>query len=384
MVDRDFILAPATVTVSFRLDPVLCALDELMLMFSDARLSGVSAWVEETRAAMTPEQRHRNALVIEGASNVLLPERDWASFAAYVDDLAARDPEALRDEAIEMLCDADKQAAHGMQALARDTLLTDLDAFLAYHEAMHAKQRAEYPELEIEPFDRAFYTELHDLYRNPLALRELIVSHLRDMWDAYLAADWAQHAPMLQEAVDAFRQLEYRGQTAVEAIRAVTGRNLSVWESDLARTERLVFVPSAHIGPYVRLFILDDAPTAYVTFGARLPEGTRVASPALSRSELLVRLSALADDTRLQILELLTHGEELCAQDIMTKLNLSQSSASRHLRQLTATGYLLERRREVAKCYSLNPARVDDTLTALRRFFRATSQTTPPAGGRPE
>jgi ArsR family transcriptional regulator, arsenate/arsenite/antimonite-responsive transcriptional repressor len=96
-----------------------------------------------------------------------------------------------------------------------------------------------------------------------------------------------------------------------------------------------------------------------------------VTSPALSRSELLVRLSALADDTRLQILELLTQHDELCAQDVIEMLDLSQSAASRHLRQLTATGYLLERRREVAKCYSLNPQRVDDTLRALKRFLRA-------------
>jgi hypothetical protein len=52
-------------------------------------------------------------------------------------------------------------------------------------------------------------------------------------------------------------------------------------------------------------------------------------------------------------------------------LELSQSAASRHLRQLTATGYLVERRSQVAKCYSLNPARVDDTLRALKRFLRA-------------
>lgn len=370
MTAHDLILAPATVAVSFRLDPVFFALDGLMLLFSDARLSGVSAWVEQTRVALPPDRRRSNALVIEGASSVLLPGRAWPSFPAYVDDLAGRDPEALRDQAIAPLCDTDRQSAKGLSALERDTLLSDPDAFLAFHESVHEKERAEYPELEIEPFDRAFYTELYHLYRNPPALRALIVSHLRAMWDEYLAADWAQHAPMLQEAVDAFSQLEYRGLTALEAIRAVTGRNLSDWEKELARTERIVFVPSAHIGPYVRLFKVTDA-EAYLSFGARLPEGARRASPALSRSELLVRLSALADDTRLQILELLSRGEELCAQDIMTKLNLSQSSASRHLRQLTATGYLLERRREVAKCYSLNPARIDDTLTALRRFFRA-------------
>jgi ArsR family transcriptional regulator len=84
----------------------------------------------------------------------------------------------------------------------------------------------------------------------------------------------------------------------------------------------------------------------------------------------MICLSALGDDTRLTILELLTHHNELCAQDIMNMLDLSQSSASRHLRQLTATGYLIERRREIAKCYSLNDERVEDTLRALKQFLR--------------
>ena len=49
---------------------------------------------------------------------------------------------------------------------------------------------------------------------------------------------------------------------------------------------------------------------------------------------------------------------------------MSQSSASRHLRQLVATGYLTERRREGAKAYSLNPDRLEETLSYLMRFLR--------------
>ena len=128
--------------------------------------------------------------------------------------------------------------------------------------------------------------------------------------------------------------------------------------------------PSAHIGPYVSYFQSDDdEDVIQIIFGARLPEGAQVESPALSRSELLVRLNALADDTRLRMLELLTQQGELCAQDFITMLDLSQSSASRHLRQLTATGYVTERRREVAKCYSLNGKRLDDILQAMKLFL---------------
>ena len=84
---------------------------------------------------------------------------------------------------------------------------------------------------------------------------------------------------------------------------------------------------------------------------------------------MLVRLNALADDTRLSILEMLVAEEELCAQDFINRLDLSQSSASRHLRQLTASGFLNERRRDVAKCYSLNSERIEDTMKALKRLL---------------
>jgi len=93
-------------------------------------------------------------------------------------------------------------------------------------------------------------------------------------------------------------------------------------------------------------------------------------SPALSRSELLTHLGTLADDTRLRILELLAHEGELSAQQVIARLEISQSSSSRHLRQLVATGYVAERRQEGAKVYSLNPGRMENMLGDLQRFLR--------------
>ena len=106
-----------------------------------------------------------------------------------------------------------------------------------------------------------------------------------------------------------------------------------------------------------------------ITFGARVPKGAAISSPALNRSELITRLNALADDTRLRILDLLAKQGEMGAQEIMAELSLSQSAASRHLRQLVATGFLVEQRREGAKFYQLNQSRVDDAFDALKDFL---------------
>jgi DNA-binding MarR family transcriptional regulator len=57
------------------------------------------------------------------------------------------------------------------------------------------------------------------------------------------------------------------------------------------------------------------------------------------------------------------------SQEIIEQLGISQSAASRHLNQLSATGYLIERRCSGAKCYSLNQERVQDTMRAVEAFL---------------
>ncbi len=53
---------------------------------------------------------------------------------------------------------------------------------------------------------------------------------------------------------------------------------------------------------------------------------------------------SLADETRLKILWLLLNREELCVCDIMKTLGITQSKASRHLRNLYHLGWVSDRR----------------------------------------
>ncbi len=364
MTDQSFVLAAPiieTVTVHVGLEPVYNMFNSLLLLASTDERSGFGEWVLQTATKLTRQQMHINGLIQRALFDALVPDRHWATVPAYLDYLAAADPIVLRDRALEG-CIEEKD---GVEPLDKATLLNDKAAYLDFIERLYAHKAAE----KDHAFEPAYYSEAHDLFNDPPALQKLLLDHLRTMWDSYLSAEWTRTLPMLQESVEAFQQLDYSGLNALQAVRVVTGRDLTgVWDG---WADQITFIPSAHIGPYVTGFHNPDHKLAYVVFGARLPEGARVMSPALSRSELLVRLSALADDTRLRILELLTQHEELCAQDVIEMLDLSQSAASRHLRQLTATGYLIERRREVSKCYTLNPQRVDDTLRALKRFLRA-------------
>jgi DNA-binding transcriptional ArsR family regulator len=199
-------------------------------------------------------------------------------------------------------------------------------------------------------------------------MKALILTHLREMWDTCLEIEWKRVLPMLQESAAAFRQVDLSGLTNLEAIHKLSGRDPSGWcDESIELAERIVFIPSAHVGPYFGRYKANG--TLWFLFGARLPEGVQGISPDLSRAEILVRLSALADDTRLRILKLIAENQELSSKDVMARLDLSQSAASRHLTQLTATGYLEERRCEGAKCYTLNPERVKNTLQAVAAYL---------------
>jgi DNA-binding transcriptional ArsR family regulator len=194
------------------------------------------------------------------------------------------------------------------------------------------------------------------------------------MWEEILAPEWERALPMVQASLDAFRQIDFSELSLLEAFQRVVGRRFEeeharYWEkAALTWLERLIFVPSIHMGPYTFKYRFGN--TLWVLFGARVPEGVQgVYAPDLSRAELLVRLGALADDTRLRILKLISEEGERRSQDIMDRLELSQSATSRHLKQLSATGYLNERRCEGAKCYALNPQRVEDTLRAISAFL---------------
>lgn len=361
MADQDFVFAPPTaqVHVSFGLEPVYNALGSLMLISHMEERSGLAEWVSKTAAAMSPEQVYTHRMI--ASALYALDPTDAPSFPAMLDRLAQEDPLKIRDRAMEWI---HEKELNGLQPPGQDELLNDRQAYLNFIEKVHNEKSGD----RDVAFEADLFADAHALLNNPPALKELLLSHFRWMWDEVMRPEWERVVPMLQESIDAFQQLDLSHLTAPDAVRLVTGRDVTgIWGEWPAE---IIFIPSAHIGPYLTRFDTPDNKLSRLIFGARLPEGARSKSPALSRSELLVRLSALADDTRLQILELLTQNEELCAQDVVKLLDLSQSAASRHLRQLTATGYLIERRREVAKCYTLNPQRMEDTLRALKGFLR--------------
>jgi DNA-binding transcriptional ArsR family regulator len=86
--------------------------------------------------------------------------------------------------------------------------------------------------------------------------------------------------------------------------------------------------------------------------------------PALAETNLLEAARALADPTRLRMLDLLLEGE-LYAQEIVGRLGVAQSAVSRHLGQLERAEIVTVDLRRGSKYYAVNPDRLDAIAAAL-------------------
>lgn len=86
--------------------------------------------------------------------------------------------------------------------------------------------------------------------------------------------------------------------------------------------------------------------------------------PRPDAAVLLDRLQALAEPTRLQIVEQLAGGE-CCVCDLQGALDAAQSRLSFHLKKLKEAGILEDRREGRWAYYSLVPGALDEVLEGL-------------------
>ena len=349
------------------IEPALNAFVSMLLISKAEDEPGIHEWVTKTRLQMSSEERFRHKLVTIGFHYSILPQVPGASFEAYLEDLESTPPSKLRErllKAYSEICLTGKIPEDQNQPVDWEEVLTSAKNYVEF---LRARFGDHLTDEEVE-------TRAYEYVIDPAALKQLVTGHIRWFWKNYLQAEWTRVRPMLEESAKAFNQIDYSNMTRMQMIELVTGKDVSSepklqskWANDLEQASKLVFIPNAHIGPYIRADKIQDI--LYFYFGAHLPEGSDIRVPELDRAEIVSRISALADDTRLQILQLIAERGEMRSQEIMEVVNLSQPSVSRYLSQLTAAGFLQERRANGAKAYILNEDRIEKTLQAVRAFL---------------
>ncbi|MFA9402661.1 MAG: ArsR/SmtB family transcription factor [Anaerolineales bacterium] len=357
--ESELILTPEKTRIRVAIEPAVNALGSLMFLSRVDDYSGLDPWVVKISESLDQELLQANLVVMQGLFYAWEPDKSWPSFVSFVDHLEATDPLVLRDRVLDTYTrlPCKKEVGTEIDPISKDELLSDIATFIAYLQSKFGDEHV----------DETIEEEAYRLLLHPKKMQSYIVSHFRTMWTEVLETEWERVHPLLDESALAFQNVDFSQMTGQDAVRYITGQTDDKLDWLIEQNKQLIFIPTTHSGPYSLPFISDD--TVWILFSARLPEGLPRSASALSRSELLVRLTALADETRLSILAITSEREQICSQELIDILQMSQSSVSRHLRQLSASGFLRERRTEAGKCYTLNPERLKDTLRALEVLF---------------
>lgn len=237
--------------------------------------------------------------------------------------------------------------------------------------------------------------EVVPLLMNPAELRDRTIRLYRGVWEQHYAAEFAARLPDLRRSVELAATAETRGFSL--AFADLTGNRLpATLLSGLKATSRALFCPSAHLGSFVSyilyppdLIVFFGVPDLLSRSGVKTQRpsatavGSRRTSPSLASSldnaALLEALRALADPSRLSIIDLLQDGE-LYAQEIVGRLGVAQSAVSRHLAQLDRAGLIRVRPERGVKYYAIDSARLQ--AVALAIASRSTEQGEAPVPGR--
>lgn len=353
---------PTPVSAVVALEPAYNVLMSMFALYRPEHYGGLDEWVLQSYARLDPALRERhcllvNSLWLDAIINAVPPGPATSSFEAYLAALAAYEPTQLRDTLlhwtlhsphIELFVDSRPRPP-----IAPARLLADYTTYATYFQ----------DDPEEEPPSRAMF----DLWRAPAQLQDLLVSHLRALWEAEVAAEWTRIAGRLAATVAAFQAVPLQGLTILEAMQRVTGRELRpIFRLEhLLRYRRVRFIPHLHNGPYILWFGNDEE--LRIGFPAHQPPAPAPAALPFDQETLVNRYKALADETRLRILLALRDAGELGTQELIDRFDLDKSAASRHLRQLVATSLIQERREEGAKkLYQINPQAIDAIIEMLK------------------
>jgi hypothetical protein len=200
------------------------------------------------------------------------------------------------------------------------------------------------------------------LVRDGNMLKRRVIEALQHFWNEVYAREFEATRPLMARSV-AHQQAQAYGPAFRDVFTAVTGRLVPQGIAELLPDiAEVTFIPSCYVGPYVAYTYHADKLILY--YNCR----STPAGPAIDDSTVLYApLKALADETRLQILHLL-RGQELYAQEIVDRLEISQPAVSRHLNLMVAAGVLQMRREGNTKYYTIDSQALARVADALRAF----------------
>jgi DNA-binding transcriptional ArsR family regulator len=211
------------------------------------------------------------------------------------------------------------------------------------------------------------------LFDDPDRLVDRFLSLLEAYWEAAFAAEWERIEPKLAEGVElAGREIAGAGMYAFLLSLAPQlrvdpdGRSFGLDVPHDHRVligpeNRLLLVPSVYAWPHVRVNCDTPWPLSVVYRAPFLVKNLGHATPP----QLVQLLKALADPTRLRILELLAR-QPRSTQELAPLVGLTDAGTSKQLRLLAAAGVLKTKREGYYVVYSLEAEKLATLSDELR------------------
>ncbi len=351
MVDMDLVRGRPAPEIEFRTSLAADVLDAISMVLMAPSIEGLDQWVYATHAALPPTLKaDMEAVVILTQKSDVLSQwtsqlqpdapahHDFAGFVAWLSGFTGDDFKRVVEGTLKYLAECPE--SEGALPLPLDDT-EGLKAILG------------------EKFDKEQLDRAVQLVRNPDALKAQLISVVTRFWEQFYRQEYGRSLPLMERSVEHHRRQNYSADLP-NVFTAVTGRRLPESHKDYEDAERVIFIPSCHIGPYVVFKpVPEPRPTLILHYNCR-PTGAPESDQTPAIQDLFPPIKALADETRLQIFAILD-GRELYAQEIVAQLDISQSAVSRHLQLMVAGGLLIVRKEDGMKYLSIN----QETLAAL-------------------
>ncbi|MEE4194445.1 MAG: helix-turn-helix domain-containing protein [Anaerolineae bacterium] len=347
----------------FELAPAHNALSSLWLLnFEEVNYV---EWISKTREQLSDSQLALNKEVCWPAAT-LLRGQSWESFPAWLEDLDTRDPVDLAMYDLNNLLDRISVYTSEFNKHKAEDLYQDKDLYSLVVKTIYQYTHWEFHQKEV-------LAEHHTLTHPELmeGRKRNILSHFTMMWEDYFSSEWNHNLGLLEDTLAAYHSIDIMGLSDIEVLTKITGsaeKPLKAWLGWLPLVKEVICFPNPHLFSY-SLVIDRTRESVFTGLSTHISKSISVQPPLLSRSIIKVRLNALADDTRLQIIELLVAEPGLNAKEIKDKLGLSQSAASRHINQLTGSGFLCSKRIEGANQFTIAPDVINELHQSLKNLF---------------
>lgn len=318
----------------------------------DAPPQGYDPWLFEARRSLSPEVQHDLDLLLGFSGRlVYYTEELLFSFDALEPDRL----DASYEEYFEHLSELSPQAFQHMAANAVRRVYRDRGVFETPPES---NDPAEWRMFLRPSITLADVNEAAQVITNPDELKRRTLELIDGFWTQCYEAEYEAHLPDLQRAV---RFAQSRAHPVIQiAFSELTGHRLpDAIATHLADVERVTYCPSIHLDSFIQYIfyppelVLYFNPKTVLAMADQPRRQYTTANGGLDSEDALAGLKAVADPTRMKIIEMLREREHY-AQEIVGKLGISQSAVSRHLSTLESANVVSVRPAQGMKYYAVN------------------------------